>query len=95
MGRRNVARLVEDKNLYLDGDTGTLEDILSHMEVIVKFYPIHIDKEDKSFFVPCMEYFNSSERQRLLKEFAEFDRGLVHERATQTVEGFEKTFRNL
>jgi hemerythrin-like domain-containing protein len=91
MSRRNVSRLVEDKNLYLGGNKDVLTDIISHMEVVVKFYPLHIDKEDKHFFVPSMSYFNVSERQRMLEEFRDFDQKLFFERYSQILDQLEKS----
>lgn len=89
-GRRSVSRLVEDKNLYLGGNKDVLTDVVSHMEVVVKFYPLHFDKEEKHFFVPCMDYFSAAERQKVLKEFGDFDQNLFHERYARLLDQLEK-----
>jgi len=60
------------------------------MEALVKFYPIHIEKEDKHFFIPCMDYFNGEEKDAMLKEMREFDRNMIHEKYTRVVEEHEK-----
>jgi hypothetical protein len=39
--------------------------------------------------MPCMEYFNKEERDAMLQEFGEFDKGLIHEKYKQIVERFE------
>ena len=36
-----------------------------------------------------MEYFTEAERDGMLAEFHEFDRGMIHERYQKTVERFE------
>lgn len=56
---------------------------------LVKFYPSHIEKEDKHFFIPCMGYFTPKEKDDMLQEFWTFDRNLIHEKYKQMVEKFE------
>ena len=51
-GRNNVKELVEAKEKYVPDSKGALKDIISNMEIPVKFYPKHIEKEDKHFFLP-------------------------------------------
>ena len=90
MGRNNVKKLVEAKEKYVQGDKDTLKDIVSNMETLVKFYPKHIEKEDKHFFIPCMDYFNDAEKDTMLNEMHEFDRNMIHEKYTKVVESYEK-----
>ena len=58
------------------------------MEMLVKFYPKHIEKEDKHFFLPCMDYFNDAEKGVMLNEMREFDRNMIHEKYTKVVETY-------
>ena len=53
---------------------------MEHLEELVEFYPKHIDKEDKHFFIPCMAYFSEAEQADLLARMQEFDRMLIHEK---------------
>jgi hemerythrin-like domain-containing protein len=55
----------------------------------VKFYPKHIEKEDKHFFIPCMDYFSQKEKDKMFEESWEFDRKLFHEKYTKIVEALE------
>lgn len=87
--RRTTASLVEAKNDYLLEKPGALDDLLLHLEELVMFYPRHIDKEDKRFFIPCMEYFSEAEKTQLLEKMAEFDRQLIHEKYRSVVAGME------
>jgi len=90
MGRNNVKKLVEAKEKYVQGNKDALKDIVSNMEILVKFYPKHIEKEDKRFFIPCMDYFTAEERDAMLNEMGEFDRNMIHEKYTKVVEDHEK-----
>ncbi|MBN2121263.1 MAG: hemerythrin domain-containing protein [Candidatus Omnitrophica bacterium] len=90
MGRNNVRKLVEAKEKYVQGDKDALKDIVSNMEILAKFYPKHIEKEDKRFFIPCMDYFTDVEKDTMLNEMHEFDRNMIHEKYTGIVEAYEK-----
>src|SRR5512135_2306716 len=72
-GRKTTASLVEAKNDYLLERAGALDDLLLHLEELVMFYPRHIEKEDKHFFIPCMQYFSETEQAEMLERMAEFD----------------------
>ncbi len=87
--RRTTASLVEAKNDYLLEKAGALDDLLLHLEELVVFYPRHIEKEDKLFFLPCMQYFSESEKAKLLERMAEFDRKMIHEKYQGIVAGIE------
>ncbi|MBU2540889.1 MAG: hemerythrin domain-containing protein [Candidatus Omnitrophica bacterium] len=90
MGRNNVKKLVEAKEKYVQGNKDALKDIVSNMEILVKFYPKHIEKEDKRFFIPCMDYFTDAEKDAMLNEMYEFDRNMIHEKYNKVVEKHEK-----
>jgi hemerythrin-like domain-containing protein len=87
--RQTTASLVEAKNDYLLEKAGALADLLLHLEEMVVFYPRHIDKEDKRFFIPCMRYFSEAEKAEMLEQMAEFDRQMIHEKYRGIVEGIE------
>ncbi len=88
-GRKTTATLVEAKNDYLLERAGALDDLLLHLEELVMFYPRHIEREDKNFFIPCMKYFSEAEKAEMLERMAEFDRRLIHEKYRSIVEGIE------
>lgn len=77
MGRNNVKKVVDAKESYGQGNRDALKDISENIEILIKFYPKHIEKEDKHFFVPCMNYFTQKERDIMLKEGEEFDKKLA------------------
>jgi hemerythrin-like domain-containing protein len=61
-GRETTAALVKAKEGYLREKPGALNDLMDHMAKLVEFYPRHIEKEDKHFFIPCMAYFSDAEQ---------------------------------
>jgi hemerythrin-like domain-containing protein len=60
------------------------------LAALVDFYPRHIEKEDKHFFLPCMEYFSDEEQKSVLEEEQEFDRGFIHRLYKERIEGIEQ-----
>jgi len=87
--RKTVGRLVEAKERYLQGDEDAVKDVVACLSELAEFYPRHIEKEDKHFFFPCMEYFSKEEQDAMLKEFWEFDRNMIHEKYRKVVERLE------
>jgi hemerythrin-like domain-containing protein len=84
-GRKTTGRLVEANENYLDGDKKALPVISDCLRSLVGFYPEHIEKEDKHFFSPVMEYFSQDEKDAMLKEGYDFDQKLIHEKYDKTV----------
>lgn len=93
-GRELTRRLVEAKRLYLEGDTEALWSIIEGMRSLVDFYPRHIEKEDRHFFMPIMKHFSQEEREALLREEYEFDRKLIHEKYEKVVVEAEQRLRS-
>jgi hemerythrin-like domain-containing protein len=79
-GRKTTVRLVEANQRYMQGDRNAMATVIDCLKSLVQFYPKHIEKEDKHFFIPCMGYFTETEQQSILREEWEFDRSLIHER---------------
>lgn len=84
--RKLVGRLAEAGASYDKGETQSLEEIANCLRELVRFYPVHIIKEDKQFFYPILEYFSKTEQDAMLAEFWEFDRKLIHEKYLKVVE---------
>ncbi len=77
--RNLVKKLVDATERYLEGQD-TVEEIAGHLESLARFYPDHIRKEDKDFFHQSMDYFSREEQDKMMREFQEFDRRMVHEK---------------
>jgi len=88
--RRMVTSLLAARQKYVDGDSGAISEITSLLDKIGGFYPVHIEKEDKHFFYPILDYFSKEEQDKMLQEFWEFDRKVVHEKYQKVVEAREQ-----
>ncbi len=89
-GRKTTARLVAARDKYLQGDENKLTEIIDLARQLSNFYPKHIEKEDKHFFYPCQDYFTKEEQEKMLAEFWEFDRKMIHEKYNKVFEEFDK-----
>jgi hemerythrin-like domain-containing protein len=75
--RSIVGKWMGANNRYLDGED-TSREIVSYIEELTQFYPKHIVKEDEHFYYPAMGYFTAEENDRMIKEFVEFDKKILH-----------------
>ena len=85
-GRRTTKALVDANTRYRNGDETALSDIADKLQILIEFYPKHIQKEDKVFFPASRAYFTDEEDQTMLAEFWEFDRKMIHEKYRSVVE---------
>jgi hemerythrin-like domain-containing protein len=86
IGRNTIATLVAARNRYASGDQTALGEIRKALSALVQFYPKHIDKEDREFFIPVMNHFTEKEKDQMLQEGLDFDAGLIHEKYQKMVE---------
>ena len=84
--RKTVTDLLQIVTTHAKNDTDSTDEALDLLKVLTEFYPRHIEKEDKHFFFPCMNYFTPAEQQRMLQEFWEFDKKMIHEKYTKIIE---------
>jgi hemerythrin-like domain-containing protein len=84
--RSTTKALVEANTRYRNGDISVLGDIITYLQTLVNFYPIHIEKEDKVFFPASRAYFSEAEDQEMLREFLDFDQKMIHEKYTHVVD---------
>lgn len=84
-GRKIVSELVQARDNYAMGKN-TVSIIIDKLGKLVEFYPEHIKKEDKVFFPDSEKYFSEDELDKLLKEFWEFDKTMIHEKYKLVVE---------
>jgi len=89
-GRQVTARLMEANSRYRKGDEGALSAILECVKTLIGFYPKHIEKEDKKFFLPIMGYFSKEEKEAMLMEGYRFDADLLHEEYHKIVKEAER-----
>ena len=86
VARKTVRNLLEAKNRVISGEKEALSEVERRLGELIALYPAHIEKEDKRFFYPIMDYFSDSEREAMLQEFNEFDRNMIHEKYGGLVE---------
>lgn len=89
-GRKITAELVKAKEQYFQGKREVLADIIAKMELLVDFYPKHIEKEDKHFFSPIMTYFSPKEQDSMLLEGQTYDRKMIHKKYDRLVSDLEQ-----
>ncbi len=88
-GRKTTGRLVKANENYRKGDQEALKTIETLLDDLVTFYPEHIQKEDKGFFIPAMDYFTDAEKDAMLKEGQVFDSELLHKEFDLMVSNLE------
>ncbi len=88
---RKLNRDLDDaRRRRLEGSHEATGDIESALRGLAELYPAHMEKEDNRFFKPSMEYLSDEEKDDMLEKFNRFDRGVVHEKYTRSVEKLEK-----
>lgn len=80
LARKAVRELVAANQNFRNGDSKTIDSIKEKMAYLVRFYPEHIQKEDKIFFPNTERYFTGKELEKMLADFREFDRKMIHEK---------------
>jgi hemerythrin-like domain-containing protein len=93
-GRKTTGRLVKANEDYRNGNPEALKTIETLLDDLVTFYPQHIQKEDKGFFIPVMHYFTDAEKDAMLKDGQVFDSDLFHkefDRMVSSLEGVENS----
>jgi len=86
--RSRVKSLVEANNKYARGDKNVFSEILNLLKELAGLYPPHIEKEDKVFFPAAMKYYSAQELDKMLDDFWEFDKAMIHAKYKQVVEKY-------
>jgi hemerythrin-like domain-containing protein len=91
--RRKVMDIVQLNEQYKGGDRAVVSKIKETVLWLAKFYPVHIEKEDKEFFPKSEKYFSKQELDTMLQDFRTFDRNMIHEKYQSIVKviGGKKT----
>jgi len=88
--RQTTRRLDEAESKFNSGENGAIAEISLSVKNLVTLYPFHIEKEEKRFFYPALEYLSQEEQEAILKEFSEFDSNRAHDKYDSIVEALEK-----
>jgi len=89
VARLAVRALAAAREQALQGNPEAYPEIGQIVGKIAAIYPPHIEKEDRRFFVPLMNYFSKTEQDEMLKQFYDFDQRLIHEKYRLVVENLE------
>jgi hemerythrin-like domain-containing protein len=87
--RKTVDNLEWAKERYVRGERDAPADIIASLNIITEFYPQHIMKEEKHFFLQSMDYLSEEEKDQMLREFSEHDSKIIHERYRMIVGALE------
>ena len=71
--------MLKANEAYRKGEVEAVSTIFDCVKALVEFYPKHIEKEDRHFFLSVMHYFSQEEKHAMLDEEYEFDRLLIHD----------------
>jgi hemerythrin-like domain-containing protein len=92
--RKIVTDLANENNNHIEGKKNEIQEITTNLEKLLTLYPVHIETEDKEFFYPSMDYFTEEEQKKMLQEFNDFDKKMIHEKYLQIIEKQEdKVFK--
>jgi hemerythrin-like domain-containing protein len=90
--RKAVKELVESKTRYATGDPNSIDRIIEKLTFLIDFYPEHIRKEDKVFFPDTERYFSNEELDKMLNDFWNFDKKMIHEKYHELYETLSKKY---
>lgn len=93
LARQKVSALARAKESYVKGNGSTSAEIIELLSILTNLYPPHIEKEDKIFFIPIMEYFSEKELNDMLWKFWDFDKKMIHEKYQKVIEQLENKDR--
>ena len=82
-------RLEIAKDKFWLGEARAFMEISENLKGILKFYPGHMQREEKELFYDGMAYLSKEEQMDMLREFAEFDQNLIHEKYVRMADQYE------
>jgi len=89
LGRKITSSLLEANERYKKGDPAALSAIAGGFRSLADFYPKHIEKEDRHFFLPVMGYFSPEEKAAMIRAGYESDSRLLQEEFAELVKSLE------
>jgi hemerythrin-like domain-containing protein len=90
IGRAKVMSLAEATKQYANGNRQALKDIAAIISTLSQLYITHIEKEDRHFFIPVLEYFGEEEQTAMLQKMLEFDKTVDHQKYRDMVASYKE-----
>jgi hemerythrin-like domain-containing protein len=87
--RGKVAQIVALNERAKRGERGTAGGIREIISWLASFYPVHIVKEDKTFFPDTERCFDGKELEEMLERFHAFDAAMIHEKYNKVFESLK------
>ncbi len=91
--RKTVDDIEQAKESYIRGEKDAHAKVIAALNIITIFYPQHLQKEEKHFFYQSMEYFSPEEKDKMLRDFTEYDAKLFHDEHKHLIEELERKRR--
>ena len=88
--RKIITNLEMERERYIKGDADAVAPILTISKSLAEFYPGHMGKEEKDFFIPSMEYFSKREQEEMVRKFWEFDKNLLLEKYLKFMDQYDR-----
>jgi len=82
-----VADLTEGLEAYRSGDGKYLTSIREALSGLIEIYPVHLEREEETFFPNVGHYLDEDEIVAVLEGMAGHDRAVIHEKYGRLAEG--------
>ncbi|MGC9320535.1 MAG: hemerythrin domain-containing protein [Armatimonadota bacterium] len=83
------ASLLDATERWEGGNEGAREEIVDALQTLAELYPDHITTEDKSFFIPVMDYLDEEEQREMMNDMWDFDRELFAAHYEEILQQYE------
>lgn len=84
-------QLKQQNESYRKGEENIVHNMSNTIQKLTILYTEHITKEDEQFFKPIMDaYFSSEEQEKMLDEFNEFDKNMIHKKYDRVIEHIQE-----
>jgi hemerythrin-like domain-containing protein len=101
--RRTISQLMDDhmtarsyirtldvaRDRYIQNNPESILEIIGTIERIQLLYAAHIEREDKHFFYPAMDYFSDEEQAQMVQDLFEYDQTVNKDKYESMVKQFE------
>jgi len=91
LGRRVIEELMKSADAYASGDQNEMGNIIARFQDFIKLYTQHINEEDHSYFMDCMDYFTESEKEEIIQDFWRYTIKLMDKKYEEIIRLLEES----